>query len=61
MKIEIIESKYVNDPESYKGLYKWTLLDGPEWCDEYVGWGDTVGECMEKIIHHRALNSRFYQ
>jgi hypothetical protein len=52
IKIEYIPSK---------NHYSYHLWDGPEGIDEFFGFAPTLGECFEKIIMHRTLNSLNYK
>jgi len=40
--------------------YEWKLWDGPDGIDFFEGVELDLGQCFERIIYHRTLNSLHY-
>lgn len=40
--------------------YTWKLYDGPDGIDFYHGCEPSLGECFEKVVKYRVLNSLHY-
>lgn len=53
--------KLVIFDKSYTQTYVWTLYDGPDGIDFYEGEASSLGECFEKVMESRVLNSLNYK
>lgn len=41
--------------------YTWKMWDGPDGIDYFEGVEFDLGQCFERIIYHRTLNSLDYK